>query len=187
MNTTALIAELVIVGLQVMIWLSMIIALISGYNWLNPDNVEKIAAPLTVLLLAVSYTIGIVFDAFTAWLEDKLFSKQKAKERSTKRRILRQQLRLKDNALSLQLDNEQYLLRLLRSTALNLTLIATFGSILIFKAKLNGRFVYAPLLIGCAMMGLYGWCRRRKNFIRNRDAFYRGLEKAKRPSDGNTV
>jgi hypothetical protein len=184
MSTTALIVELVIVGIQVAIWVSMIVALISGYQWLNPETVEKISTPIAVVLLAVCYTIGIIFDAFTALLEDKLLSKRElSKEQKARRRVLRQKLRLKDNALSIQLDNDQYLLRLLRSTTLNLTIIAVCGSILVLKA--NGlsfieHLVYVVLLVGAALIGFYGWWRRRTKFVENRDAFYKALEESEK-------
>src|SRR5918911_2503571 len=98
MSTTALIVELVIVGIQVTIWVSMIVVLLSGYQWLNPDTVGKIATPLAVILLAVCYTIGIIFDAFTALLEDKLFERREISEADRgKRRALRQKLRLRDS------------------------------------------------------------------------------------------
>ena len=184
MSTTALIVELVIVGIQVTIWVSMIVVLLSGYQWLNPDTVGKIATPLAVILLAVCYTIGIIFDAFTALLEDKLFERREISEADRgKRRALRQKLRLRDSALSLQLDNDQYLLRLLRSTTLNLILITLFGSILVCTAgglSTAQRIFYVALLVVFAGIGAYGWWRRRTRFVKNRDAFYKALEESEK-------
>lgn len=180
-STTALVVEFVIVGLQVAIWVFMIIGIVSGYQWMNPGAIKDAATPLAVVLVGMAYTLGIVFDAFTALLEDLLFSEGFSAEQRKERRALRQGLRLKDSELAQQLDREQYLLRLLRSTTLNLIIIAGIGIFCISKIgrlPVRDQVAYDALLACAAAMGSYGWWRRRKNFIKNRDWFYEALKNA---------
>ena len=72
MNTTALIVEMIIIGLQVAIWPPIFLAFVWGFDGQTLDKVEKFVTLLTVIGIAVCYTIGLVVDAFTAWLEDRL-------------------------------------------------------------------------------------------------------------------
>ena len=179
MNTTTLIVELVIIGLQAMIWLAIIVVLVSGSQWVSLDEIAKLSTLLSVIMIVVAYTLGIVFDAFTAWVEDTLFPSNESGDIKRNRKILRQRLRLKNRELSKDLDNEQYLLRLLRSTTFNLLLISIFGSVYVFKViSLNiiTRYTYFSILIGIATMSIYSWWRRRKCFEENREVFYKELE-----------
>ena len=185
MNTSTLIAELVVIGLQAVIWLSMIVTWISGYHWIDLDKVGRIAVPLAIVIVAVSYTLGMVIDAVTAWLEDvlvdwRVLPADSEDERNEQRR-LRQELRLRDDALSRSLDSEQYLLRLLRSTVLNLLLLFIFGSCLIWFTT-NGlslleRMIYPVILLLVVSVGGYGWWRRRETFRKNRELFYKALKR----------
>jgi hypothetical protein len=184
-NTSTLIAELVVIGLQAVIWLSMIVTWISGYHWIDLDKVGRIAVPLAIVIVAVSYTLGMVIDAVTAWLEDvlvdwRVLPADSEDERNEQRR-LRQELRLRDDALSRSLDSEQYLLRLLRSTVLNLLLLFIFGSCLIWFTT-NGlslleRMIYPVILLLVVSVGGYGWWRRRETFRKNRELFYKALKR----------
>jgi hypothetical protein len=184
-NTSTLIAELVVIGLQAVIWLSMIVTWISGYHWIDLDKVGRIAVPLAIVIVAVSYTLGMVIDAVTAWLEDvlvdwRVLPADSEDERNEQRR-LRQELRLRDDSLSRSLDSEQYLLRLLRSTVLNLLLLFIFGSCLIWFTT-NGlslleRMIYPVILLLVVSVGGYGWWRRRETFRKNRELFYKALKR----------
>jgi hypothetical protein len=193
MNTSALIAELVIIGLQAMIWLSMIVTWISGYQWIDLDKLGKIAVPLAVVMVGVAYTLGIVIDAVTARLEDVLEGRglpADSESERDKQRRLRQELRLRDDALSRSLDSEQHLLRLLRSTVLNLLLIFVFGSCLMWFTT-NGltlfeQMIYPFILLLVVGAAWYGWWRRREKFRENRKIFYKALESDKRSNSNHS-
>jgi hypothetical protein len=185
MSTTALIVEMLVVGLQFGIWLLMIVMLVSGLNFTELaqklKDVEKFAAPLAFVGVGVLYTLGVVFDTLTALIEDlvedKLFA---SAEQIPNRRELRQRLRLKDIELTQALDSDQYRLRLVRSTAFNFIPIAVIGSILVLttsELRLYEHIVYVVLLLGLAVTAAYGWYRRRESYHRDRVEFYKALKK----------
>ena len=184
MNTTTLIAEFVIIGLQASIWLVMSIALISGLEWLDFAKLSQISTPLTLIyLIAVSYTLGAAIDPLTALIEDRLeksfFPSQLSDADKERRRYLMQSLRVRDKDAWLQVNRDELHLRLLRSTVLNFVIIAITGSVLLLvRTKLNlyQQLLYCALLIGSAVMGTYGWWRRRKGFVKNRTALYSALQ-----------
>ena len=64
MSTTAILVEILIVGLQACLWLSFIILTIFGFDWVAPlMKVVKGWEPLlSIFILGICYTIGIVID-----------------------------------------------------------------------------------------------------------------------------
>lgn len=179
MTTTALIVEMIIIGLQVAIWLLMLMALVWHPDVQALDRFEKFSTPLTLVAVGLCYSIGLVVDAFTAWLEDRLVPSHISDEERDRRILMRQKLRLTDRELYADLDRDQYLLRLLRSTAFNILVISLLGSALVLESigwtKPNAwGYVLALLLV--AFMAGHGWWRRRCNFVTHRDAFYRALK-----------
>jgi hypothetical protein len=65
MSTTALFVELLIVGLQSMVWIITAIGAFWGFNWLTDDSLVKSSSIIAlglVVLLAVSYSVGIAVD-----------------------------------------------------------------------------------------------------------------------------
>ena len=64
MNTTTLFAEILIIGIQALIWITMIVLSIFGFDWINeikPD-LKDWSSIVAILLMAVGYTIGIIID-----------------------------------------------------------------------------------------------------------------------------
>ena len=69
MSTTALFAELLVVGLQASVWLALMIFTTWGYEWLPPlvRHFNQWSTMVVILYLAAAYSVGLVLDrAFDA-------------------------------------------------------------------------------------------------------------------------
>jgi hypothetical protein len=62
MATTAVFAEILIIGLQVEAWLVLLLLTAFGPDWVDFGAVGDFAALVTVLVLALAYVLGIVAD-----------------------------------------------------------------------------------------------------------------------------
>ncbi len=61
MNTTAIVIEILIGGLQTTAWLALIILSIFGYEWIQLSTAERWLG-LTIFIIVISYTLGVLFD-----------------------------------------------------------------------------------------------------------------------------
>ncbi|HEY0545800.1 MAG TPA: hypothetical protein VGC91_10520 [Pyrinomonadaceae bacterium] len=59
---TSIIFELVLIGFQVMIWVSLLILTVFGYEWLHLQGLKEWSAELSVALIGVAYMFGLIFD-----------------------------------------------------------------------------------------------------------------------------
>jgi hypothetical protein len=59
---TYIIFELVLVGFQVLIWVSLLVLAVFGYDWLHLDGLKEWSAELSVALVGVAYMFGLIFD-----------------------------------------------------------------------------------------------------------------------------
>ena len=64
MGTTALIVEMVIIGFQVLVWMALMVLTIFGYHWIDLSKLKDWSTIVSVALVGISYTLGIVFDSF---------------------------------------------------------------------------------------------------------------------------
>jgi hypothetical protein len=62
MATTALVTEILIVGLEAETWVIMLVLAAFGTEWIDLDAVDGWEALVTVLVLAGAYVLGIVVD-----------------------------------------------------------------------------------------------------------------------------
>jgi 8-oxo-dGTP pyrophosphatase MutT (NUDIX family) len=62
MATTALVTEILIVGLEAEAWLTLFVLAVFGTDWVELDALRGWEALVTILVLAVAYVLGIVVD-----------------------------------------------------------------------------------------------------------------------------
>ena len=60
MKTTSVVIEILIIGLQTIMWLALIVLSVFGYRWVRIDSGLLLA--LTLFVTAISYTLGVLFD-----------------------------------------------------------------------------------------------------------------------------
>ena len=71
MSTTLLFVEIIIIGLQVTVWLVIVILLFFGHDWISPAELSKWQGVGALILLSFAYTVGTLFDR----LSDRIFSR----------------------------------------------------------------------------------------------------------------
>lgn len=150
MGTTALIVEMVIIGFQVVVWMSLIILVIVGYDWIDVSKFKDWATPISIALVGVSYTLGIIFDSFIRLLFITL-------EPASPGNMMAYIIATNTDAAE-ELNKRANRSSLVRATSLNLLIISV--SSLIFVKKYFGWsiriltliVVFSILLTGLALL-----------------------------------
>jgi hypothetical protein len=139
--TTALIVEVVIIGAQVLAWMGLAAIALFGAKWLDLQTLKEWSAPISLGLIALSYTLGVVFDAMVAsffapwtmrsrgglWGSAYQFSAPPAR--------MRAYVMLNHHDAFQDLERRFNQSRLLRGTVLNLLLIGVFSTVLYFRSS----------------------------------------------------
>ena len=147
MGTTNLVVEMVIIGFQVLIWMALIVLTIFGYSWIELSSLKDWTSVIVIGLVAVAYTLGVVFDSFVGslpfikvrtslnWLEGD--------DPDIQHRVSAYLLanNLEGYELMSKLSNQ---LSLIRSTSINLSLISICS--LLFVAVQFG-FLWKILMV----------------------------------------
>ena len=189
MATTALIVEMIIIGVQTVTWLILLVFLTTDYHVMRLDALSNWNTLLLFLSIGVCYTLGVVFDAVAAWIEERgPFRRQKDQSVRDKERHLRQLIRFHNLELAKEMDGDEYRLRLMRSTALNLVLIFIVGSLLIATSDpiLWRKSLFIFILSMITVFGIYAWYRRLDRFRNGRDLMHQIAEWELSPADQTT-
>jgi hypothetical protein len=62
MVTTAVVAEIVVAGLQAAAWLTLVVLTVFGVDWIHPSDVADWTALITLLVIATAYMLGVIVD-----------------------------------------------------------------------------------------------------------------------------
>lgn len=163
MNTTVLIVEVLLIGFQVLIWISLSILNIFGYQWIDPSKLTGWAPLISLALIGVSYTFGIIFNSLVAsaylpWMK-KLVSKWRqsyfaAYKRDDLSLINTRQMRfyvmMKSPDVSHYLRRQLHRTQLLRGTSVNFFIIGILT--FVFVVKQVGFSL--PLLISVILVSI---------------------------------
>ena len=159
MSVTAIFAEILIIGIQVCLWIYLLLASL-GVTIKVLELKEQPA--LLVAALAVAYALGIVgdrvSDSFFSWL-DKWFRRRKwhhggARGSYQERRfaicgdksegVMRLRVLASGDGKAKFLEYQRSRLRIARATAFNLLLILVFGSFYVLKLR-RAALPWTPL------------------------------------------
>ena len=61
-STTAVVAEILIVGLEAEAWLGLLVLTIFGTDWINLETAAPYVPILLVIVLAIAYVLGVIVD-----------------------------------------------------------------------------------------------------------------------------
>jgi hypothetical protein len=148
MGTTSIIVEMVIIGFQVLVWMTLVVLTVFGYQWIDLSKLKDWTTLLSVALVGTSYTLGIVFDSFIAslfapweyrsrmWLPDKITENPGR---------MRAYIMAKNPDASEELLKRANRNSLIRATSLNLVLISI--TLLIWVQKQFGFSVKSDIMI----------------------------------------
>ena len=135
MATTALFVEIIIAGVQALVWIVLLAGLLAGHPITlgaikaEAVGVKEWAALITVLMLAAAYSVGIVIDRLSDSFDRHLHELLEASGLEVPRRparvnVMRLVVMKESDGISKFLDYQRTRLRVARITVLNLVLAA---------------------------------------------------------------
>src|SRR5918911_1133307 len=162
---TSIIFELVLIGFQMLIWVSLLVMTIFGYRWLNLDALKQWSSQLSIGLVGIAYMFGLIFDKAISSLPYRWVMGGRA---PTETRDLPSQLEMRMEILAKKpeifeaLERRINQHRLVRSTVINLTLISlTAMAFLITQIGFNLRLFIVFLLLSVLFVSLTLFTGRR--------------------------
>ncbi|MEL7356579.1 MAG: hypothetical protein AAFN40_08450 [Cyanobacteria bacterium J06560_6] len=129
MSSTALIVEILVIGAQTLTWAALLAMVLLGFDDSTSlqqltEGLGDIGSAFSFVALALAYTVGLVVDAVTAYVADKLPNFQPSfQDRTLRQRTVDAKLRLSAFDVYGELQATQFQSRLLRSSIFNLPLI----------------------------------------------------------------
>lgn len=141
MSTTAAVVEILITGIQASVWVVFITLGLFGYDWIHrvTSELEKWVGLVTIFVLAISYTLGIVMDRVADWTLQLITPQTKSvllRVKWIRHKALQDDLRIsllsRYEEIVALLEYIRHRLRIVRATVLNLVLITITSSIFIF-------------------------------------------------------
>ncbi len=177
MSTTLLFAELLIIGLQTTVWLSLLIMDIWGYKWLSALQTIGLSdwqTVIVVLALSFVYVLGITFDRFA----DLIFSRWDKRIRDKiipnaplPIAVMRFELGKDNEYLNRQFEYTRSRIRIARASSINFAL-TTLLAILFVLIHLQGNPGQIGYLIFLLVFGgflvcitLYTWHKLERTYF----------------------
>ena len=130
MKTTAIFAELVVVGIQACVWLLLLAVAVLGTGWLQwaGELASNATTLVTLAVVAMAYVMGIVFDelwdALSEPLECRVFHRTRKKDCSESMWDMQARVLVRAPHLEDALDYQRRRIRVLRSSVFSLPLTA---------------------------------------------------------------
>lgn len=166
MATTAIFAEILIVGLQVEAWIALIVLDVFGDDWIDSGRLSDFAALVTILVLATAYILGIlidrVADSFFSTIEwkragvwlNRVFGKCSQSLRTPEKVSIMRLTVMKDGGeIGSFLDYQRSRMRIARGTVLNLAIAWPFLVDLVAK-QAGWRWGVAAAVVAAAALVL---------------------------------
>ncbi|MGD2085875.1 MAG: hypothetical protein PVH61_06800 [Candidatus Aminicenantes bacterium] len=160
MSTTAVFIELIISGIQSLIWCFMLLISVFGHKWLFailPD-LKDWSTIVMVILFAIAYTFGVIIDQIALVISlvikpKDILLKLKSASRKSKQfteRDIRAIILSKEGKSSNFLNYIRSRIRIVRSTLINIFMITIASLILLFSRSTDFGIIikwYYPLVI----------------------------------------
>jgi hypothetical protein len=167
--TTAVFAEILIIGLEVEAWLAFLLLSVFGSEWLfELHGLQDFATLLTLVVLALAYVLGIIVDrladTLADWFEDtdvgdlvkkKMMRKEEAPTdedpRKPKVATMRMTVMAASDDLTPFLDYQRSRWRIARATVLNLAIAGPVAALyLVVGTNLDWAWALVPA--ACALV-----------------------------------
>ncbi len=159
MTTTQLFAELLVIGIGVACWLSLLLAAAFGYRF--DEGIPKLDASLLVALAAVAYVLGIVVDRIAYALLNRMESKITKGADHLYAQEMERYILVSSDALGKQTQYNRSRLRICRAWVVNALLIVL--AFMIWDVHV-GSLPFVPSLalvvIGLAVCVVMAWTVR---------------------------
>jgi hypothetical protein len=189
MNSTTLFVEILITGLESVIWLGFLLGCLFGTTWLSfiGNAFETAQAFTTTLLLGLVYVVGIIFEEVTDALSEPWSDKLKA---SLNNGSLSRYNDIQDYVYShyaVKLDDQLGYMRsrrrILRASAFNILLIAIFAIIFIWlritdldmTPKISMSIFIAVVGVLGIWLSLFTYKRITSDYVKSFQGIYKSL------------
>jgi 8-oxo-dGTP pyrophosphatase MutT (NUDIX family) len=153
MTTTAVFAEIIVVGLQAEIWLATLVLAVFGADWVDLGAVDEWATLLTVLVLAAAYALGIIVDR----LADTLVPIRKRAPNGDRFRRMRLEVLHKSggDGVAKFLDYQRSRMRVARGTILNTAFsIPAVVAFLWAETDAAPGWIVGTVVVGVLVLGI---------------------------------
>ena len=156
MATTAVFAEILIVGLQVEAWIVLLLLSIFGTEWIHLSQVKDFATLLTVVVLALAYVLGIILDRLADTLLDRFektgpgkrvkarLSKNAELEKPAKVATMRMKVMLESDGATRFLDYQRSRWRIARATVVNLAIAGPAAALYLARTDVGWPWALVP-------------------------------------------
>ena len=156
MATTAVFAEILIIGLEVEAWMFLAAVALFGTDWLDAADSTNFAGLLVIVVLSLAYVLGILVDrladTFIDWVEDR------DRGKSIKKRLMkhpefetpadvapmRMMVMHESEGMTRFLDYQRSRWRITRATIVNLALLGVAGA-LYLGLQVAWYWLFVPL------------------------------------------
>jgi len=167
MTSTAIFAEILVVGLQAMVWLVLLGLFIADLNGLQVrslvaglSGLKDWAALITTFVLGFAYTLGIIVDrladSILSSIEKKLSTQKK---HSVSIPVKRLKVMKTAPEITKFLEYIRSRMRIARSTSLNLLLTTTIAALM--ARRLSGFWILTIVGTGLALVIISAYVSRR--------------------------
>lgn len=163
MATTAVFAEILVIGLQVEAWIALALFSAFGSGWVDLTDMRDFAALLTVVLLAVAYVLGIIVDRLADTLIDAFektkrgrrikerFSKSQEQRKRPSIATMRMTVMHKSEGMTRFLDYQRSRWRIVRATIFNLAIAAPLAALYV-SVRTDHGWPWAVVPLACSLV-----------------------------------
>jgi len=157
LKDTSIILELVLIGFQVLIWVSLLVLAVFGFDWLHLDGLKQWSSEISVGLVGVAYMLGLIFDKAVSTLPYRWIvggSALAPSEDSPSPLAMRVKILTKHPEVYEALERRLNQHRLVRATVFNLALIS-ISALIFFITQLgfNLRLFVAFVVLSLVFLG----------------------------------
>jgi 8-oxo-dGTP pyrophosphatase MutT (NUDIX family) len=155
--TTALVAEILVAGLEAVAWLSLFIVAAVGSSGIHWSRLASFGALLTLVILAAAYVLGVVIDRFSDTVVLAVYRLWRPRPVDMPNDIDHMRLTLlkEDDGVAKQLEYQRSRMRVARSTVLNLIILApALGLFLSFRTNADSAILAGSLAAVLLTAGL---------------------------------
>jgi len=182
MATTAIVAEIVIGGLEAAVWIALYVFAIAGTDWVDFAQLSDWQATILLLLVAAAYVLGILIDR----IADSVLSRAdriafgKPKLRGREVQTMRVALLHHEDGNTRFLEYQRSRMRVARATVLNLVLLAPALAAFLLARTDAGSWTAVAVLGVVAAAFVSWWVARRIEvaFLNNLRRAYAELGRA---------
>ncbi len=151
MATTAVFAEIVVIGLQIEAWIALLVLTIFGVDWIQFGLLDEWVSLITIVAVASAYVLGVVGDRLADSLVAKLAHGEDPSFREERLRVMYAR-----KEWGTFLEYQRSRLRVARGTSVNAAITAVMSVAYSVSAGAS-EWVVATVFILAAVVAVASW------------------------------